>query len=106
PRIGVVDEGDAVADEDVVLDRHAFTDESVTRNLAPPADLRILLDLDERPDLRFIADLAAVQVDELRELDVPPELDVGRNTEVFVDRQITLDLGHYPADVNRLPSPI
>src|SRR2546428_1132789 len=86
PWIGVVDEGDAVADEDVILDRHAFTDEGVARNLAAPADLRILLDLDERPDLRFVADLAAVQVDELRELDVLPQLDVGRNTEVFVHR--------------------
>ena len=61
-----------MADEDVVLDRHAFTDEGVARNLAPPADLCILLDLDERSDLRFVADLAAVQVDELRELDVLP----------------------------------
>src|SRR5207249_7253915 len=84
PWIGVVDEGDAVANEDVVLDRHAFTDEGVARNLAPPADLRILLDLDEGPDLRFVADLAAVQVDELRELDVLPQLDVGRNAERFV----------------------
>src|SRR5438309_4489262 len=84
PRIRVVDEGDAMADEDVILDRHAFTDEGVARNLAPPADLRILLDLDERSDLRFVADLAAVQVDELRELDVLPQLDVGRNAERFV----------------------
>src|SRR3989441_2689849 len=84
PRVGVVDEGDAVADENVVLNRHAFADEGVARNLTPPAGLRILLDLDERPDLRLVADLAAVQVDELRKFDVLPQLDVGRNAERFI----------------------
>src|SRR2546425_6701390 len=105
PWIGVVDEGDAVADEDVVLDRHAFTDEGVARNLAPPADLRIFLDLDERPDLRFVADLAAVQVDELRELDVLPQLDVGRNVHRFVHRQTTLDILHCPGPHQQAPFP-
>ena len=32
--IGVVDERDAVADEDVVFDGHAFADEGVARDLA------------------------------------------------------------------------
>src|SRR5258705_3747314 len=74
-RIGSVDEGDAMADEHAVLDGDAFTDESVARNLAPPANLRVLLDLDERADLRFVADLTAVQVDELSERDVASKLD-------------------------------
>src|SRR5262245_62098596 len=84
PRIGVVDEGHAVADEDLVLDRHALADEGVARNLASPAHPRIFLDFDERPDLGFVADLAAVQVDERRELNAGPELDVRRDTAVVV----------------------
>ena len=59
-RIRVVDEGDAVADEDMVLDGDAFTDEGMTGDLAPGADARVLLNLDEGPDLRLVADLAAV----------------------------------------------
>src|SRR5881296_267994 len=105
PRIGVVDEDDAVADEDVVLDCHAFTDEGVARNLALPADLRIFLDLDERPDLCSVADLAAVEVDELRELDVLPQLDVGRHVEGFVHWQTTLDLRHCPGPCQQAPFP-
>jgi hypothetical protein len=38
----VVDKRDIVPDEDFVLDRHAFTDEGMTRYLAPLADLGIL----------------------------------------------------------------
>ena len=48
-----------------------------------PTD-RVLLNLDEGADLRLVADLAAVQVDELRELDVLPELDVGSDADVVV----------------------
>src|SRR5881296_260022 len=99
PRIGVVDEDDAVADEDVVLDCHAFTDEGVARNLALPADLRIFLDLDERPDLCSVADLAAVEIDEL------PQLDVGRHVEGFVHWQTTLDLRHCPGPCQQAPFP-
>src|SRR5260370_4073382 len=83
PRIAVIDEGDAMADEDVILDGDALTDEGVTLDLAAPAHLRIPLDLDERADLRLVADLASVQVDEARELDILAERDVGRDAEVF-----------------------
>src|SRR5262249_60327050 len=69
-RVGVVDEGDAVADEDVILDRHALADEGVARDLAAPSDRRVLLDFDERADLGLVADLAPIQVDELREPDI------------------------------------
>jgi len=79
PRIAVVDEHNAVADEDVILDRDAFADESVARDLAAFTDSCILLDLDKRANLRFIADLTTVQVDELGELDVSPKLHVRRD---------------------------
>jgi hypothetical protein len=55
-----------VADEDLVLDVDPLTDEGVRRNLAARSDRRVLLDLDERTDLRLIADRAAVEVDEVR----------------------------------------
>ena len=64
PRIAVVDESDAVSDEDAGFDGHAFADEGVARDLAALADLRALLDFDEGADLRFVADLAAVEIDE------------------------------------------
>src|SRR5436190_4567990 len=38
-RILVVSEHHAVADEYIVLDRHAFAEEGMGRDLAPPADL-------------------------------------------------------------------
>ena len=74
--VGVVDESHAVADEDIVLDGHAFADEGVAGDLAVPADGGVFLDLDEGADLGVVADRAAVEVDELRELDIFPELDV------------------------------
>ena len=61
-----------MTDEHVVLDGHALADEGVARDLAPQTNLRLLLDLDECSDLCFVADLAPVQVDEPRELDVFP----------------------------------
>src|SRR5262245_4186088 len=59
-RVGRIDEGDTVPDEDVVLDRHALADEGMTRDLAPTADFGILLNLDERANLRAISDFAAI----------------------------------------------
>ena len=72
-----------MADEHVILDGHAFADEGVAGDLAPPANAGILLNLDEGADLGFVADLAAIEIDELRKLDVFPELHVGRNAHVF-----------------------
>ena len=65
-RIRVVDERHAMADEDVIFDRDALTDERVARNLAAAADPGVLLDFDERADLRLVADLAAVEIDKSR----------------------------------------
>ena len=44
----------------------------------------VLLDLDKRADLGFVADLATVEVDELGELDVSPKLHVRRDAYVRV----------------------
>src|ERR1019366_1778253 len=65
PRIGVVDEGYAVSDEDVVFNLDSFANESVAGNLAVLADTGIFLDFHEGSDLGVGADRAAVQIDEL-----------------------------------------
>src|SRR5262245_54640114 len=81
----VVDEHDAMADENLVLDRDTLADEGVTRDLAPPADGGVLLHFHERTDFRVVADLTAVEIDELRELYALPEFHVGRHAhECFV----------------------
>ena len=68
-----------MADEDLILDRDALTDEGVTRDLASPSDARILLNLDEGTNFCLVSNLAAVQVDELPERDVFSERDIGGN---------------------------
>jgi hypothetical protein len=76
--MSVVEERHAVADEDVVFDRHSLTDERVARDPAPPPDFCIFLNFDEGADLRLVADLAAVQVDEFRRGRGEEDLDVSR----------------------------
>src|SRR5712692_9185027 len=72
--IDVIDESDVVANKNVVFDVYAFTYKGVAGNLAALADFCVLLDFDERADLRLVADFAAVQVDEFGKLDVLAEL--------------------------------
>ena len=64
-RITVIDKHHTVPDKDIVFNGDAFADEGVTGDLAAPADAGILLDLNKCSNLRFIADLASVEVDEL-----------------------------------------
>jgi len=63
-RVSVVDEHDAMPDEDLVFDGHPFADEGVARDLHPAADADTFLDLHEGADLALVADLTAIQVDE------------------------------------------
>jgi len=71
PWIGIINEGDAMADEHVIFDVHPSQDKSVAGNLAAAATRAFFLDLDKCADLGVVADLASVQVDELGKLDVP-----------------------------------
>src|SRR5690242_10345233 len=66
-----------MADEDAVFDRDALADERVGRDLHPAADANAFLNFDECADARFVTNLAAVEVDEVKDLDVAPQLDVG-----------------------------
>src|SRR5690606_10031907 len=56
---------DAMADEDAVLDGHAFANEAVAGNLAILADDGVALDFDERADAAARADATPVEVDEI-----------------------------------------
>ena len=62
--IAIVDEGYAVADEDVIFDHDPFADKSVTGNLAALANRGVLLNLDESTDLRLVAYFTSVEIDE------------------------------------------
>src|SRR5208282_5354988 len=74
PRVGIVDEGDAMADEYVVFNGHAFTNEGMARNLAVLSHARIFLDLDKGANLGFIADFAAIEIDEFGKFYISPQL--------------------------------
>src|SRR5690242_16161631 len=65
-RFEVVDEHHAMTDEDVVLERHAFAQEAVRRNLAASPDAYIPLYLSEGSDARLRTYYASVQIHELR----------------------------------------
>ena len=54
-----------MAHKHLVFDGNAFANESMARYFAVLADRSVLLDLDKGPDLGFVADFAAVKVDEL-----------------------------------------
>src|SRR5262245_5234494 len=106
PRVEVVDEHDAVADEYLVLDRHALADERVARDLAPGADRGVLLNLHERPDPRVVADPAAVQVDKAVDGDVSPEFHIRRDANAvhrvgaLVGPSRCVSLGHVSVGVS------
>src|SRR5437868_4426179 len=75
-----------MANKNTVFDRHTFTDESMTGNLAAFADARIFLYLDKCTDFRLIPDLAAVKIDELRERNFPAESHIRRDAKVRTHR--------------------
>jgi hypothetical protein len=49
-----------MADKYVIFDVHTLADERMAGNLAASANPGILLNLNERPDLRFVSDLATI----------------------------------------------
>jgi hypothetical protein len=81
PRVRVVDEHDAVANEDSVLNRHARAEEAVTRDLAIGTDLHVSLNLHEWPNATAASDAAAIKVYKIRLIKnyVISERYVGRN---------------------------
>jgi hypothetical protein len=55
-----------MTDEDVIFNDHPFADEGVAGDFAAPADRSVLLNLDKGANLGFVANLASVEIDELR----------------------------------------
>jgi hypothetical protein len=52
-------------DEDIILDRDAFADECVRRDLATASSNGVFLHLDEPSHLGFVADSATIEVDQM-----------------------------------------
>ncbi len=75
-REGIVDEHHAMADETVFADRDQFADEGVRLHPRAGADHDALLDFGERPDKAIVADLAAIEIARLDDLDPGAEIDV------------------------------
>lgn len=73
----VVGEHDAVADKDIILNGDATADEGMTGNLASSTDPNLLLDLYEGSDLRVVSDFTPVEIDEAKESNARPELNIG-----------------------------
>ena len=61
----VVYETDAVADENVVADRHALANEAMRRDLAAAPDNGAALNFDEGADLGVVADATVVEIHEI-----------------------------------------
>ena len=80
-RIGIVDEDDAMTHEDLILDRHALADKGVAGDLAAGADHRVFLDFHEGANARFVADPAAVKINEAVDRDVFSQPHVGCDPE-------------------------
>jgi hypothetical protein len=79
PRKTIVDENDTVANKHFVLQRHAFTDESVTGNFATIANPGPFLNLHKSANLHIVANLAAVKICERENPDPLAKLYVWRN---------------------------
>src|SRR5688572_5867660 len=64
-RIDVVRKHHTMTDKTFILNRDAFTDETMRRDLTTFTDLRVLLYLNKRADLRVRADRTAVEIDQV-----------------------------------------
>jgi hypothetical protein len=92
PRIAVVNEHHAMADENVILDRDALANKGVARDFAPLADRCVFLDLNEGADLGLIANLASVEVDELGQSYILTKLYVRCDAYIRVHERDNSDL--------------
>src|SRR5207247_2307429 len=82
PGILVVCKHHAMADENVIFDRHAFAKERVARYLAAFTYPHAFLNLDKCADPRVVTDLAAVRVDERVNLHIAAEFYVDKPDEI------------------------
>ncbi len=75
----VIDENDAVPDEDFIFNRDGFADKTVTRYFAVTPYPRVLLNLDESSDFGSVTNFAAVEIYEVINNDIAPEFYIRRD---------------------------
>ena len=75
----IVDEDDAMSNENLGLDCDTLASKGMTRNLTTLANLGALLDFNEGSYPRVIANFAAVEIDEAADTDIAPQLHIRRN---------------------------
>ena len=75
-RILVVYENDTMADKYLIFDRHTAADKSVTLNLAPSTNNGPALNLHERADPCFVANLTSIEIRKRVDEDAGAEGDV------------------------------
>jgi hypothetical protein len=92
PGIRIVNKRHSVAHKNVVFNGYPFAHEGVARDLAASSHSRILLDLYEGADLRFIANIAPVEIDEFRELHATTEPDIRCNGTELAHSRISSPL--------------
>ena len=73
-----------MTDEHFVFDINAFTNKSVAGNLAAFTDGGVFLDFNERANFRVVANLAAVQIDELGKADAVSQFHIRSNADEVV----------------------
>ena len=69
-----------MADKTILADRDQFADKGMRLHAGTRADHHALLDFGKRPDKAVIADLAAVEIAGLDDLDPRAEFDVAHTT--------------------------
>src|SRR5260370_22773676 len=89
-RISVIDEGYAVAHENIVFNGHSFANKAMARDLAILADSGVLLNLYERAYFGVVPHFAAIEIDESGELHIFSQLHIGSDAVVFVHSETTL----------------
>src|SRR3569623_3779889 len=75
----IVDETYVVADKALLFNMNAFANKCMGADLAPRADRRVSLDLDERSNASLIANGAAVQIDKATDDDIATDSDIVGN---------------------------
>jgi hypothetical protein len=73
-------------DKGIVFNDNALADEAITRNPAMLSHAGILLNLDLGAYLCSLADGASVEVDELRQLNIVPQLHIFRDAVIRVHK--------------------
>src|SRR5437879_1349118 len=88
----IVDERYAVANKHLVLERHAFAEKAVTRDLAAAANPRAFLNFNKSAHLRVVSDFTTVKIGKRENLDPLAKLHIRCNTSIrSEERRVGID---------------